>query len=125
MNRALLILCCAIAACSAPEAAAPHAGTLTLSLSGGSPTDGALVIIVSGAPVTSVTPAAGYQVASNADGQGTHIMVLGPIATGPIATISVPNADRASAYVATVQQVSDRTTYALLDPAAYHIVIAP
>jgi hypothetical protein len=125
MRRALLFFCCAVAACTSTDAAAPHAGTLTLSLSGGGPTDGALVIIVSGAPITSVSPAPGYQVASNADGQGTHIMVVGAIANGPVVTITVPDRDRASAYVAAVQQVSDRVTYALLDPVAYHIAIAP
>ena len=39
--------------------------------------------------------------------------------------ITVPDRDQATAYVATVQQVSDRTTYLLLDPVTYHVAIAP
>ena len=111
--------------CATTDNGTPHAGTLSLTLTSGGTTDGAVVVIVSGGPVTSVAAPAAYQVASNADGEGTHIMVLGNIGSGVIATITVPDASQAGAYVATVVQVSDRGTFVLLDPVRYHVTLAP
>lgn len=114
-----------VAACANDTANRAQSGTLTLTLTAGGVNDGALVLIVSGAPITSVDAPAGYQIASNADGQGTHIMVMGNIATGVIATISVPDVARASAYAVTVVQAADRTSFSLLDAAHYHVTVSP
>lgn len=125
MKRLLLAAVLLVGACTADSGAGVHGGTLTLSLASGGTTDGALVLIVSGGPVTSVDAPAGYQIASNVDGQGTHIMVIGSVAAGPIATINVPDLSRASAYIATVVQVSDRGSFALLDAARYRVTVGP
>src|ERR1019366_6608404 len=84
MNRFLVSALLVLVACSGNESAASHAGTLTLTLTSGGSSDGALVMIVSGGPVTSVSAPGSYQVASNADGEGTHIMVVGNIAPGVV-----------------------------------------
>ena len=125
MRRYAAVALLLLAGCTADSGAATKAGTLTLALAGGSPTDGAIVVLVSGGPVASVSAPGGYQVASNVDGEGTHVMVLGNLAGGTLATISVPDISRASAYVATVLQVSDRNSFGLLDPGPYHITVHP
>lgn len=125
MKRIALAAIILLAGCATDAGNAVHSGTLTLSLVGGGTSDGALVIVVSGGAVTSVGAPASYQVASNADGEGTHIMVVGNLVAGPIATIVVPDLTRASAYVVTVMQAADRSSFALLDAARYHVTIAP
>ena len=52
-------------------------------------------------------------------------MVMGNIAAGQLATISVPDVSRASAYVVTVEQVADRDSFGLLDPARYQVTVGP
>ena len=122
MRRAFLGFVLCVAACSANDTA-PRPGNLTLSLPSSGDNDGAVVLVISGGPVTSVTPLQGSQAATNADGEGTHVMIVGNLTAGAIATIAVPDVSLAAAYVATVEQVSDRTTFALLDPVRYHVVI--
>ncbi len=116
----VLLLC---VACSSGDSSAPSAGNLTLQFAGGTGNEGAVVVIVSGGPVSSVDSPAGYQVATNVDGSGTHIMVMGNLAAGVIATIAVPNPSLAAAYVVTVVQVADRTSFTLLDPARYQVIV--
>ena len=111
------------AACSSDSGTVVHPGTLTLNLVTAGGNDGAMVIVVSGGPVTSVAGANDYQVASNADGRGTHIMVTGDLKAGTLATISVPDGSRAPAYVVTVEQVADRTSFGLLDPSGYQVLV--
>lgn len=124
MKRWLLsALCIAIAACSGEAGATAHPGTLPLRLTSGGGNDGAVIIVVSGGPITSVAGAGDYQVATNADGRGTHILVAGNIGVGVLATISVPDTSRRAAYVVTVEQVSDRDSFALRDPARYVVVV--
>jgi hypothetical protein len=50
-------------------------------------------------------------------------MVVGNLAAGAIATIAVPDPSRVSAYVATVVQVADRSSFTLLDPARYQVTV--
>jgi hypothetical protein len=65
------------------------------------------------------------QVARQVDAAGTHVMVIGDINEGALVTFDVPDLSRAAAYVATLEQVADRTTFALLDPASYLLTIVP
>src|SRR5665213_4438502 len=75
MRRALLVLVLC-AACSANDTA-PQPGNLTLSLPSSGGNDGAVVLVISGGPVTLVTPLQGSQAATSADGEGTHVMIVG------------------------------------------------
>lgn len=124
MKRYLLGLSLLLAACTSGDAGASRAGTLTLRLAGATGNDGAVLVIVSGGPVSSVDAPAGYQIATNVDGAGTHVMVMGNLMAGAIATINVPIASQESAYVATVVQVADRTSFALLDPVRYQVTVS-
>lgn len=112
-------------ACGTNPGSAPQPGALTLGLVSGGTTDGAIVVLVSGGPVLSVDGAAGYQVASNTDARGTHVMIVGNLTVGTLATLHVADIARASAYVVTVEQVADRATFALLDPARDQVTVGP
>ncbi|MES2125043.1 MAG: hypothetical protein V4503_10200 [Gemmatimonadota bacterium] len=112
-----------LVACGGETTAPPTPGTIVLSLGSPGVNDGAIVVVVSGGPVNVVHPAGDLELARQSDGSGTHLMLVGDVAEGVLATIEVPDISRASAYVATVEQVADRTTFALLDPAPYHVTI--
>lgn len=124
MRRLGLFLLACATACGGTEGSAA-AGDLALQLTSGGSNDGAIVVLVSGGPVLSVDGAAGYQVAANTDARGTHVMIVGNIASGALATLHVADISRASAYVVTVEQVADRTTFALLDPARDQVSVGP
>jgi hypothetical protein len=64
-----------------------------------------------------------YQIASNTDASGTHIMIVGNISSGVVATLHVADISRASGYVATVEQVADRNSFALLDAARDQVTV--
>jgi hypothetical protein len=123
MKRVLTVALLLVVACSSGDVASTRGGVLTLNLVGATGNDGAIVVIVSGGTVSSVGAPNGYQVATNVDGAGTHVMVVGNLTAGAIATIAVPDATAASAYVATVVQVADRTSFGLLDPVRYQVTI--
>lgn len=125
MKRLVLAGLVLVAACSADAGNAAQAGTLTLSLTAAGPNDGAIVVVVSGGSVVSVDAPAGYQIASNSDGGGTHVMIVGSVTSGVLATLHVPDVSRASAYVVTVEQVADRDSFGLLDPARYQVTVGP
>lgn len=124
MRRRLVGLCLLLAACAGTDTGASRAGVLTLRLAGATGNEGAVVVIVSGGTVSSVDAPASFQVAANTDGAGTHVMVVGNLAAGAIATITVPDVSLASAYVATVVQAADRTSFALLDPVRYQVTVS-
>ena len=90
MMRRLVVLALLVAGCSSDQTPLPTAGTLTLALTGGGNADGAIVLLISGGPVMSVAAPAGYQVATNTDGEGTHVMLLGSLAVGTLAIWSLP-----------------------------------
>lgn len=125
MNRFALAALVLAAACSADTGSAAQPGTLTLTLASAGSNDGAIVVLVSGGPVLSVDGPAGYQVASNTDASGTHLMIVGQVASGVLATLGVPDIARASAYVVTVEQVADRSSFGLLDPARDQVTVGP
>ena len=121
MKLVLLLSLVVLAACGGDGVAPPTPGTLSLRLTTPSTSNGALVVVVSGGAVSAVHAAAGLEVVRQSDGAGTHIMLVGNVAAGVVATIDVPDISRATAYVAVVEQVADRTSFALLDPAPYRV----
>ncbi|MGH7594551.1 MAG: hypothetical protein ACRELE_11980 [Gemmatimonadales bacterium] len=125
MRRVALAMLLVVVACSTDAATTVQAGRLALTLTTAGTTDGAIVVLVSGGPVLSVSALAGYQLASNTDALGTHIMIVGNVGSGVLATLQVPDVSRASAYVATVEQVADRSSFGLLDPARDQVTVGP
>ena len=122
MKRAL-VMALLLAGCRGDSGLGPTPGILVISLTRPGTTDGAVVLTLSGGPVTAVHAPAGYQITSNSDGAGTHVLLVGDLRTGTVATVEIPDIAQALAYVAAVEQVADRTTFALLDAGPYRATI--
>ncbi|HEX3928219.1 MAG TPA: hypothetical protein VHW65_09475 [Gemmatimonadales bacterium] len=121
--KRILVAALLLAACHG-DVAGPHAGSLAVTMSGSGAGDGALVFTVSGGAVSAVHAAAGYQIAVQNDDAGTHVILVGPIAAGVVATVDVPDLALAASYVATVDQAADGASFVLRDPAAYRLALA-
>lgn len=121
----LALVLATLAACGGDDpTATAKPGVLTLTLSGAGGNDGALVVTVSGGPINDVHGVDGVELSRNTDASGTHLLLLGNITEGIVARLDVPDVSKAAAYVATVDQAADRTTFGLLDAASYRLVVA-
>ena len=111
----------AMIGCGAKPPVGPTGGDLAVAYSGPSTTDGAILLLVTGA-VDGVTAGSGYQVASASAGvNATRVVVTGTITPGVLFTIKVK--DVAGSFGAQVEAVADRTTFALNDPASYQATV--
>jgi hypothetical protein len=124
MSRRLLALFAGILVlgigCGEPPVAGPEAGNLIVAYNASSTADGALLVLITGGPVESVSALRGFQVASAAAGtNATRVVVTGALTTGDVFTIRVPDVAALSSYVARVEAAADRNTFALADPAGY------
>ncbi len=118
---ALLLMLAAGAGCGAKKIVGPEGGDLTVAYTGPSTTDGALLILVTGA-VDAVKSVAGYQVASAAVGPAsTRVVVTGPLVPGDLFRITVK--DVSASYGATIEAAADRTTFALAETGSYTATI--
>lgn len=100
-------------------------GTLTIHLASAGTNDGAMVLVVSGGAVMSIQAVGSYEVTSNTDGAGVHLMVVGNLAAGALVRLQVPDISRASDYLAIISQVADRTNFGLVDATGYRVTIDP
>jgi hypothetical protein len=123
--RRLWLLLPLLAGCHGDAVSPPTPGTLTVLLSTPNHNDGAVVLVISGGPVSAVHAVGSLEVARQVDASGTHVVVVGDVIEGALVTIDIPDLSRADAYVATLEQVADRTTFALLDPGSYLLTITP
>lgn len=98
-------------------------GTLTIHLESAGTNDGAMVLVVSGGPVQSVEAVGSYEVTSNTDEAGVHVMVVGNLVAGALVRLRVPDVSRASDYIAVIGQVADRTNFGLVDATGYRVTI--
>lgn len=121
MRRLLLAFAVTVAGCADDAAPAPAGGTLPLVLDGKEGADGAIVVTVSGGPVDSITASPGHAVVANTDASGTHVLVVGSMASGTLAQLHVPDVSHTDRYVVSVEQVADGATFALLDPAPFRV----
>ena len=76
---------------------------------------GAMIVTISGGPLSGVS-APGGEVTQFTDARGTHVLVAGPLVEGHLFSFDIPDGSLARGYAATVQQMADGGTYALLDP---------
>jgi hypothetical protein len=106
---------------SAPKG--PTAGALDVTLTMPNADDGAILFVVSGGAVDSITaPSGTFQLMSS--GAATKaVLVRGTLTSGVIARVWV--ADVSVSYTVALQQVAARTTYAQRALAGYSLVIAP
>lgn len=121
MTRRLLLAALLLAGCRDDG---PRAGTMSVMLATPRSTDGALLILIAGGPVTAARSGA-HQVALDTDARGSHLLVVGDLDSGEVARIDVPDLARAAEYVTLVEQVAHRTSFVLLDPAGYSVSLRP
>jgi len=128
MRRSLLgaMLCGFLAACGGkdePDPVKPVAGDLTVAYSGPSQTDGALLLVVTGA-VSEVKAVGSYQVASAPLGPATtRVVVIGSLKAGDLFKIRVSDVNAVATYSARVDEAADRVTFALSDPFGYSATV--
>jgi len=94
-------------------------GVLDVVLTTPNSDDGAVLLTVDGA-VDSVQGAP-YVVFSTASGTGARIVVTGDVVGGVIARLYVPDVGSADQYLAYLDEVAQRGTYALRSPTAYSL----
>ena len=123
MKKLLFALVLLAAACRSDNPDGVQSGTLTVTLANSGSNDGAIVAVVSGGLVTHVAVPSGYEVTTNTDAAGTHMLITGNVAAGALATLTIPDIARKSAYSVTIEQAADRTTFALLDAAGYRATL--
>ena len=121
MKRLTWFLVFLVACHSTVPVAVP--GTLTVHLAATGTNAGAMVLVVSGGAVESVTTVGNYEVTSSTDGAGVHLMVIGDLADGALVRLQVPDVSRASEYVAVISQVADRVNFGLIDATGYRVTI--
>jgi hypothetical protein len=122
VNRLAACLLVLLAACHATVPSTVP-GTLTVHLVSAGTNDGAMVLVVSGGEVQSVETVGSYEVTSNTDEAGMHVMVVGNLAVGALVRLHVPDVSRASAYIAVIGQVADRTNFGLVDATGYRVTV--
>jgi hypothetical protein len=102
----------------------PVAGDLTISYFQGVSEAGALLITISGGPVLSTTALGGQQISYASPYAGTtRIIVAGTLATGDLFKIHVPDLAASTSYTASILQVADKVTFALIEVASYSLTI--
>lgn len=122
--RRLAVAAVLLAACGGDNPNQPVAGDLTVTLATPGSSDGAVMIRVAGA-IESVSAVGGYRVESSEISGGlTRIIVVGPVTSGAVARIRVPDINAVDQYVGLVEQVADRATFALLSTAGYSVSIS-
>ena len=98
----------------------PVAGDLILAYGSPNTADGAVLILVTGGPISSVTPIGGYQVAFAPAGvNATRLVVTGNLVTGDVVRLRVPDVSASGNYSGRVEAAADRNTFALSDPGFY------
>ena len=120
------LLAGAVAGCTG-ESSAPDPGALSVILETTTgPAVGAIVVTISGGPVIGVHGGANLDASHTTDGSGVHVLIVGDVGIGVVATLDVPDTRAADAYVVTIDQVASDSTFALLDPAPFRArIVAP
>ncbi len=102
----------------------PTAGVFMVGLVTPNTDDGALLLTVSGGPVTAVEPAGQYQLyTAHPDSVTTTILVTGNIAAGAVLRLQVPDTRRLGSYRASVAQAASRGTFDQQALASYSLSV--
>ncbi|MGH7537882.1 MAG: hypothetical protein ACREMF_04560 [Gemmatimonadales bacterium] len=130
MTRKLWILAAAallLAGTDCGDSGSPaQPGTLRVSLTTPNTDDGAILFEVSGPAIDTMAPVnASYRLFTRRIGTTTVRAVLaGPVASGTVATLEVPDVGAAGSYTATVTEVVDRQNQ-LRPLSGYQLQVAP
>ncbi len=121
--RALLLLGLAASLVTCDDTTEPPApGWLLVRLSTPNTDDGGILFTISGGSVDSVRSS--YpDLFTEKDSLVTRVVVAGNIVAGGIVEIRVPDLTASGSYVATVDQVATRTTFAQRSPGQYSLAV--
>lgn len=119
MKRLTLFALLALAGCGGTDPIPVTPGELAVQLTAPGTPPGAMVLTVSGGPVSGITPTNGIEGALSTDADGTHLLLVGSLNGGVVAVLQIPDVALAARYVVRIDQVADGTTFALLDPAQW------
>lgn len=112
-----LLMTLMLAACGGTESAPLVPGELVVRVVGQGTSPGAMVLTISGGPITKATPIAGVQGALSSDAAGSHLLLVGSLVSGDLAVVTIPDKSLAARYLVTVSQIADGTTFSLIDVA--------
>ena len=119
MTRLGLLCVLALAGCGGTDPVPVTPGELAIQLTAPNTPPGAMVLTVSGGPISGLTPANGIEGALSTDADGTHLLLVGSLDGGVVAVLQIPDVALAPRYVIRIDQVADGTTFALLDAAQW------
>ena len=125
----VLLLALAALSCgdggTGPGGNTPLPGALQVTLDTPHADDGALLFLVQGAPVTTVSGGAGLTAyAHPVDSLTTRVVVLGAIADGPLIQLQVPDVNAVARYTVQFEQAAARESYAQRTAEGYGLTIA-
>lgn len=102
-----------------------NAGDLQVSFFQGSGDVGGMLLSITGGPVEGVSAStSGLLVSFASPAVGTtRVLVTGPIHTGDILKVRVPDTTLSTSYTVHIDQVADNLTFALVDPSAHSATI--
>jgi hypothetical protein len=124
-NRLLGLLALLAGGCGTDGTPPSEAGDLTASYYQAAPGAGALLLTISGGPVESVSGANHELVSFASPFPGTtRVVVAGEFGTGTLLRIRVPDLSRAADYSIQVDQVADKHSFALIDPSGHNLTIS-
>ena len=106
----------------------PKAGTLSVVLVVAQQPAGAVLLTISGGPITSISPSGSYHLYDGRQSRTSHnVLLTGNILSGNLATVTVPDVGRASDYDVTIVQAAAPATavqpYSQLLPSAFSVTI--
>ncbi|MDX2260413.1 MAG: hypothetical protein SFU84_01770 [Gemmatimonadales bacterium] len=119
MTRLGLLCLLALVGCGGTDPVPVTPGELAIQLTAPNTPPGAMVLTVSGGPISGLTPANGIEGALSTDADGTHLLLVGSLDGGVVAVLQIPDVALATRYVIRIDQVADATTFALLDAAQW------
>ncbi|NOT07004.1 MAG: hypothetical protein HOP28_02250 [Gemmatimonadales bacterium] len=119
--RRLALCAVLLAGCGGGPTPPPSTpGDLLVTYSPGNFEAGALLLTITGGKVDNVSAVGAQQVTFTGTVPGTiRVLVIGAIVSGDLIRIRVPDLSLSADYQVRIDQVADKNTFSLIDPAGY------
>jgi hypothetical protein len=116
------VLAVLLASCSSGTTG-PASGNLNVEFGSLHGDEGAVLFTVSGGPIETVQAVNGAVYTAQIDPNTTRVIVTGNLSSGPIARVRIADMSTASQYLARLDQVAVRSSYAPGDPGLYSLTL--